>query len=149
MNSREFKMLFSTIANASGFESAFGGWIKSSPECIIVLDLQKSNFGDCFMLNIKVFVQGLFGKEYVGDKSLVKNLPGDVFFRPPAKHDFGLNMDNPIDGDQRRRALIKLFEEFILPTTASAMTRSGIWNLKEKGIIHLLPAVEAGLTSLS
>ena len=84
MNSKEYRKVFNTIAQENGFEKAFGGWFKESQECILVLDLQKSNFGDYYEMNIKVFVQGAFGNSYVKNKNLVKKDIGDIFTRQPA-----------------------------------------------------------------
>ena len=51
MESKEFKKVFEKVAKANNFEKAFGGWFKESTECIVVLCLQKSNFGDYYELN--------------------------------------------------------------------------------------------------
>lgn len=72
MNSKEFKGVFGDIAKNYGFESAFGGWFRDGNESIIVLDLQKSNYGDYYELNIKIYVQGMFGNNYFRNKDLVK-----------------------------------------------------------------------------
>ena len=64
MESKDFRKLFNEIAKNNGFEPAFGGWFKESDECIVALYLQKSNFGNYYELNIKTFVQGLFGNLY-------------------------------------------------------------------------------------
>ena len=64
MESKEFKNVFEKVAKANNFEKAFGGWFKESTECIVVLCLQKSNFGDYYELNIKIFIQGMFGNKY-------------------------------------------------------------------------------------
>ncbi len=53
MNSKEFKSLFGKIAKENDFLQAFGGWYKESPECIAILELQKSKYGDYYMLNVK------------------------------------------------------------------------------------------------
>ena len=79
MDSKEFKNLFDTVAKANDFERAFGGWFKESSESIIVLDLQKSNFGDYYELNIKIFVQGIFGNKYTKSRDLVRKHTGDIF----------------------------------------------------------------------
>lgn len=81
MDNQDFKYIFDILAKANNFEKAFGSWIKESSECIIVLDLQKSNFGNYFELNIKIFVQGMFGNKYVINKDIVKKHIGDVFAR--------------------------------------------------------------------
>lgn len=48
MENKEFKKMFNEVAKSYGFESSFGGWFKDSAEGIVVLDLQKSNFGNYF-----------------------------------------------------------------------------------------------------
>lgn len=72
MNSKKYKKVFNTVAQENGFEKSFGGWFKESQECILVLDLQKSNFGDYYEMNAKVFIQRVFGNLYVRNKDLVK-----------------------------------------------------------------------------
>lgn len=64
VNSKEFKSLFGSIAKENGFLQAFGGWYKESSECIAILELQKSKYGDYYMLNIKIFIQGAFDRSY-------------------------------------------------------------------------------------
>lgn len=81
MDSKEFKKLFGEVAKSNGFERAFGGWFKDSVESIVVLDLQKSNFGDYYEMNIKIYVQGIFGNSYSKNKDLVKKDTGDIFIR--------------------------------------------------------------------
>ena len=68
MESKEFKNVFEKVAKANNFEKAFGGWFKESTECIVILCLQKSNFGDYYELNIKIFIQGMFGNKYDGKR---------------------------------------------------------------------------------
>jgi hypothetical protein len=46
METIEFKKMLDAVAKESGFERAYEGWFKESPEVILVLDLQKSNFGN-------------------------------------------------------------------------------------------------------
>lgn len=75
MNSKDFKGAFNQIARKYSFEKAYSGWFKESKECIAVLDLQKSNYGDYYELNIKIFIQGAFGSVYRKGKDLVKKTP--------------------------------------------------------------------------
>lgn len=145
MDSKEFKTVFSNIAKVYGFEKAFGGWFKESTECIVVLDLQKSNFGDYFEMNIKIFIQGAFGNHYVRSKDLVKKDIGNVFTRQPKEFRDILDFDEPMEDESRKGRLEKLFSEFIVPFTDKALSKSGIKELAEKGIVFLLPAVEEQL----
>lgn len=145
MDSKEFKNIFDEIAKSNGFEKAFGGWFRESPECIIVLDLQKSNFGDYYELNIKVFVQGMFGNTYVKGKDLVKKHTGDIFTRQPNNYKNVFDFDTSMDDDKRKQGIEELFSEFIKPFTDKALSRQGLKELEVQEKIFLLPAVKEEL----
>jgi hypothetical protein len=148
MDIKEFKKLFSKVAIANGFTAAYGGWFRESPESVVVLDLQKSNFGNYVELNIKVFVQGLFGTHHTRNKEMVKALTGDVFFRPPELYRGALDLDDVIP-NERKAAIKRLFHEFVMPITADALSRAGLGTLAARGSVHVLPAVrrELGMPS--
>jgi hypothetical protein len=145
MNSKEFKKLFGEVAKANEFESAFGGWFKEGEECIAVLDLQKSNFGDYYQLMIKIYVQGMFGNKYSKSKDLVKKEGGDVFRGEPPHYKDVFDFDEPMDDEKRKERLAKLFSEFIVPFTDKALSRQGLKELAAKEEVFLLPAVKAEL----
>jgi hypothetical protein len=68
MDNKEFKSVFNKIACKHNFEKIFGGWFMESRECILMLELQKSNFCNLYYLNIRLYIQGCFGKQYVKSK---------------------------------------------------------------------------------
>src|SRR5690606_6706715 len=109
MDSKKFKNIFDTVAKANDFEKAFGGWFEESSECIIVLDLQKSNFGDYYELNIKIFIQGMFGNKYAKSKDLVKKHTGDIFTRQPNKYKDVLDFETSMVDEKRMEKLEQLF----------------------------------------
>lgn len=133
MNTKEFKKLFGEVAKSHGFENAFGGWFKASPESIIVLDFQKSNYGDNY------------GNCYSRNKDLVKKDIGDVFTRQPSEYRAVFDFDEPMDDEKRKIGLAKLFSNFIVPFTDKALSKAGIKELADKGKINLLPAVKEEL----
>jgi hypothetical protein len=145
MNSKDFKNFFNNISKANGFDNAFGGWFKESNECIIVLDLQKSNYGDYFELNIKIFIQDMLGNIYTRKKDLVKKDMGDVFTRQPNDYRGLLDFDITMDDIKREEKLIQLFDEFIVPFTNKALSKSGVKDLTNKGEVFLLPAIKEEL----
>jgi hypothetical protein len=147
MNTEQFKELFSATATAHGFTWACGGWFRQSPECLVVLNLQKSNFGNYFDLNIKVYIQGLFGKEYSPSKELVKRNTGDVFLRPPQQYDECLDLGNTVSSGKRRTIVEGLFLDFLNPLANDALSRAGLVSLAERGLVFLLPAVRQELIS--
>ncbi len=145
MKSKEFKKVFGDVAKSNGFERSFGGWFKEAEECIVVLDLQKSNFGDYYQLMIKVYVQGMFGNKYSKSKDLVKKEGGDVFRGEPPHYKDVFDFDQPTDDEKRKERLTKLFIEFIIPFTEKALSRQGLKDLAAIGEVFLLPAVKAQL----
>ncbi|MBX2897725.1 MAG: DUF4304 domain-containing protein [Cyclobacteriaceae bacterium] len=143
MDSKEFKTIFGEVANANTFKKAFGGWYKESPECIVVLELQKSSFADSYYLNIKIFIQGAFERTYTPSKDLIKSSMGHVTNQIRDKDI--LNFDEPMDDDKRKQKLEILFTEFIMPFTDKALSRQGLKELGHQEKISLLPAVKQQL----
>jgi len=149
MNSKDFKNIFNEIARENGFEKAYSGWFKESQECMLVLDLQKSNFGDYYEMNVKIFVQGVFNNHYVKSKYLVKNDTGDIFTRPPKELCDVLTFDDiQMTNEERVIYTKQLFNEFIVPFAQKAISISGIRELQAQGSIFILPAVEEELQKL-
>ncbi len=142
---QQFKQLFSEVAVARDFAWNHGGWFRESTECVVVLDLQKSSFGNYFELNIKIFVQGLFNEHYSRSKEMVKSLPGDVFRRSPSHFRPALDLDERMTHDERTDAIGRLFNEFITPFSVEALTRAGLVSLAARGLVYLLPAVRTQL----
>ena len=146
MNSKDFKDAFSEKAVHHGFEKAHGGWFKDSKECIVVLDLQKSNYGNYYELNKKIYIQGMFGATHTKSKDLVKKNSGDVFRRQPNKYQDIFNLENHIDDSGRAALLNDFFLEFVLPFTNTSLSRDGLLQLAEKKEIVLMPAISEGLS---
>ena len=103
MDGKEFKKLFNGIASVHGFKSAFGGWFKESDECLLILELMKSNFGGYYKLNIKVFIQGMFGRNYIISKDLVRNSIGNADREEPKEYASIFDLEVPITDDMRSK----------------------------------------------
>ena len=145
MNSKDFKYLFAETAQRNGFKRAFGGLFKESEECIVILDLQKSNYGDYYQLMIKIYVQGMFGNKYSMSKDLVKRHGGNIFRGEPPEFKDLFNFDISMDDNNRKQRTEELFREFIMPFVDVALFRQGLEDLETQGKIYLLPAVKQEL----
>lgn len=145
MEKKTFKKLFDKIACNNSFESAFNGWFKESKECLVALELQKSNYGNYYYLNIKIFVQGSFGQHYSKSSSLITKEVGDFFRRAPKEYEDAFNFDLPIEDSKRIEKFNDLFTNFLIPFTEKALTKEGIKVLIEDQSIALLPAVKKEL----
>lgn len=142
MNSKEYKVQFSNIACQKGFKKAFGGWFIENQECIMVLDLQKSNYGNYFEVNIKIYIQGIFNTQYFIGKHLIKNDTGDIFIRQPQEYSDVFNFEENKLSDYERIVKTNLFfDKFLSPFIAKAMTVQGLKELEIEGLF-ILPSIK-------
>jgi hypothetical protein len=148
MNSKELKKIFNDAAQANDFKEAFGGWYKQSEDCIAILELQKSVYGNLYMLNIKVFLQGSFGKFYFPTKDLIKSSIGDINSGSTKQYASVFDLDDPLADNLRKEKLNELFEKHIVPFTNNTLFLSRIKKLLENGEIKLLPAVQGEFMKL-
>lgn len=148
MNSKEFRKIFDKTAKANDFKSAFGGWYKQSEECIAILELQKSVYGNLYLLNIKVFLQGSFDKSYFPTKDLIKSSMGDINSGSTKQYASVFDLDESMTDNLRKEKLNELFEKHIVPFTNNTLFLSGIKKLLENGEIKLLPAVQGEFMKL-
>ena len=142
---KDLKYFFTEATKCMGFESKFGCLVKTTNEVIIVLSFQKSYYSSQVYLNIKLFIQGIFGKNYQISRDMVNNDVGDVFRRAPKDYDeiFDLSSNLP---DKARIELLKTFvNDFLSRFVQQASTVKGITLLAEQGDVFLLPAVKEAL----
>lgn len=144
MNKPEFKKIFGKAATHNGLVRAYGGWFQESCECIVVLDLQTSNYSNLLYLNIKVFLRGGF-PDYYGDievnRDLVKKHVGDVFTRPPERYNDLFDLENTITDFERSSLIDRLFADYLVELIESALSRNGLKYLAKKGEILLTEPV--------
>jgi hypothetical protein len=147
MDKLELKEEFGRLAKEYGFERVGGGWVLEHAETLVVLDLQKSNFGDYFDLNVKIYVNGLFGRTYAPSKDLVKKDIGNIFTRQPKEYGSCFSLEEPSLSDaERKLKLRELFERFLSPIAEGCKTKAGILDLGNTGrFFKILPAVYAEL----
>lgn len=96
-------------------------------------------------MNIKVYVQGIFGNKYTKHKNLVKRESGDIFRRQPSDYNDVFDFDTQMNDGKREERLKNLFGEFIVPFTNKALSREGLKYLEVEEEISLLPAVKKEL----
>lgn len=144
MESKEFKNMFNEVAKKNDFAPAFGGWYKESNECIAALYLQKSNYGNYYELNIKIFIQGVFGKHYQKSKEL-KNATSAILGRQPVEYRDVFDLDALMEDIIRKGRLEKLFDDFIVPFVNTMLTRKGIINYVQNDKDFLTPALNEEL----
>ena len=147
MDNKELKKIFCEIGKRYGFNTAYGGCYKSSSECLTVLELQKSNYGNYYYLNSRTYIQGMLGQEYILNKEVIKSSIADVMYL--IKDDYIFDLDIQMEDNDRIERMRNLFENSIIPFTNSCLSKKDIINLysKKKGIvIPLVVKKELGIS---
>ena len=144
MEASVFKKIFNEISKKSGFQKIFTDWCKESEECIVMLNLQKSNFENLYYLNIKIFIHEIFGNIYLKDKNLLKDT-GDIFLRQPVEYKNIFDLNSSINDKDRRKKIEDLFIEYIIPLVNSLLTKKGIIEKHQKEGLFLLPNIKKEL----
>ena len=109
MDNKTLKIEFGNLAVVNNFIYAFGGWYMQFDECIQILELQKSRFGNYYILNIKIMIQDLFGQKYQINKELINRSCGHIDSNETAEFSKFLDLDNQISDDERLLGLKNLF----------------------------------------
>lgn len=142
MEIKEFKIVFNKVACSFGFEKKQSLWVIESPDCIVVLELQRSNFGNNYELNIKSFINNLFSRDPSLNAAYLKKYMGDILLRQPKIYNYLFDLDSNISDEYRGEQLNTFFKNFISPISSKLLTIQGILNLEKEGKIILLPAVK-------
>lgn len=148
MESKDFKRMFGRVAEDNGFKFIFGGWYIESSECILVLDLQKSNYGNYYELNIKIHIQECLDQTFTLSKKLIKGNMALADRGQPKEYDDFFNLEVPISDEQRRQGFERFFNEFMVPFSFKALNRGGIKELGEAKLIFLTNSVKKSLEAL-
>ena len=149
MDNKKFKQLFNDVARLYDFEQAYGAWFLERPECIVVLELQKSYFGNYYELNIKSFVQGAFGNHYVKSKDLAKKYMGNCFGRQPSEYNDIFDLEEDMEDEYRKERLEYFFKNFLAPLLPKLLSLSDLSKLPEYGDIFIPSAVKNEILRLS
>jgi hypothetical protein len=132
------------VAKQRGFSKGPGFWFMASNECVVTVDLQRSNWGSECYLNIKIHIQGLFGETYDTQSKLWKRV-GNVFARAPQRYMPILTLSDDLTPTERQSGLEDMFNDFIVPLAELGQSRSGVIDLHQQGKVFLLPAVRERL----
>ncbi len=146
---KELKCFFTEATKSMGFESKFGCLVKTTNEVIVVLSFQKSCYSSLVYLNIKLFIQGILGKNYQISRDMVNNDVGDVFRRSPKDYDQIFDLGSDLSDNERIEQLKAFVDEFLSGFIQQASTVKGIMLLAEQGDVFLLPAVKSALKKIS
>ena len=115
----------------------------------VVLELQKSYFGNYYELNIKSFVQGAFGNHYVKSKDLAKGDMGDCFGRQPSEYNDIFDLEEDMEDEYRKERLEYFFKNFLAPLLPKLLSLSGLLELPQYGDVDIPSNVKDEILRLS
>ena len=132
MKSNAIKDAFTAAMKKAGFQKKSDGWYLDADDAILVANLQKSDDGDQYYVNLAVWLKALgevaFPKEYQChirmrawrlEPEQRKYLEGELF-----------NLENPEISDATRRELVRSFlETKAIPFLRSCSTLRGLKQL--------------------
>jgi hypothetical protein len=143
METQESRRSFDALARQSGFARARGAnWVRQSPETVVAINLQRSNYGRSYYVNFKVWMQGFAGRTYVVDNDLLSGT-GHIFRRTPRDYEAALDLESELAQVDRLASLAEMFSTLLAPLARAFETQDGIRRcaLEQPGEIFLLPAV--------
>ena len=126
MDATEFRNAFGRLAQQNGFLSRHGAWWQQTPESILALELQRSSYGRQYLLNVKVWLQGLGSQVYTPSRNTLREV-GHIFRREPTKFSTSLDLDNEFEASARLAQLDEMFVPFcaLSPRRSPVRTASG------------------------
>lgn len=132
METQLFKKTFAQIAKKNNFQTAFGGWYVQSGECILALQLQRSNFSSLYYLNIYIYIQGYYDTFFPSiTKEIIRGKFKYFFRREDRKYSPFFDQENDLTDEIRTRQLDIFFKEWMVPFTEKALSRKGVIELIE------------------
>jgi hypothetical protein len=147
MENSVFKNIFSKVAREHGFSSAHGCWYIESGESLVVLELQKSNFANRYLLNIKVTLQGLFGNVNKKSKDELRNSE-TTSRQPPQQYNETFDLGGQTNEEIKEAQIRAFFGDFMSPLANKAMTRQGVKELDANKELWLAEGVRSELMKL-
>lgn len=149
-HSNAIREIFDKFARSENLEKRSGSWYQRGDDLITVLELQKSNFGDRYFVNIAIWLTAIepasFPKE---NKCHIRTRLTELV--PDASAVDGLlNLDTPLDDAQRVERLNQMFREQLNPILQTTTSLGKLGSLRgQEFLSHCLvrPAAQALIDS--
>lgn len=124
------------FGHEAGFEKKSGSWYQHGEEVIVVLNLQKSQYGPQYYVNVAFWLRQLGEERYPKEhKCHVRLRLEDVV--PDTEEEIGrlLDLEKPLSDEQRIEALLRLLRERLGPVIKRAGSVDGLRSLRDEGLL--------------
>jgi hypothetical protein len=138
--SRVIQQSFDAALKEAGFQKTAGSWYLDGTDAILVANLQKSNYGDQYYVNLAVWVKALGAAKFPKEHKCHIRLRLESLVGSDAVRCFDAE-DTSFDETTRRSSIKSIVEEHAIPLLKSCSTREGIQQRMaegafQKGFVH-------------
>jgi hypothetical protein len=114
---------FDEFAQSSGFTKKSGSWYRRSSETIVVLNLQKSQYGPQYYVNVGLWLLGIGPEEAPKENHChVRTRLEFLVPTPKGRVTTLLDLASPLDDRTRREELLTLLKSDLLPVVDACAT---------------------------
>jgi hypothetical protein len=133
MDKVKIKAIFDQVLKNKGFIKKGNTWYSSSNECVVLLNLQHSNFSPLYYVNLASFIRKHDDEEKYPRESICH-----IRMRTPAIGENGekyaelLDLEANISDEKRETSLIDMIHDCCLPNLTKLSSIDGIKKLYEE-----------------
>jgi hypothetical protein len=138
MDNAKFKEIFNQVLKSKDFIKKGNAWYKSTDECIVLLNLQHSNFSSLYYVNLASFI-----RKHNYEEKYPKEYSCHIRMRVPEIGENGekyseiLDLEMEMPDEMRESSLVNMILDYCLPNLTKLSSINGIKNLyKEKPYLN-------------
>jgi hypothetical protein len=126
---KQYLDVIKSVMKRSCFIQKGMSWYSSTPECILVFNLQKSSFSNLYYANLGVFIRAMALSDF---QNFPKEALCQLRLRVPSDEDQAQNyaywydFEEIIDAEVRKEGILKSLNEFVLPLLTRLGSVDGI-----------------------
>lgn len=132
MDKTELKRKVDGLMQAAGYLKKSAAWYKRGRDALVVVDLQKSDFGNYYYMNVGVALAELMATDFPKVKDCHISMRADgLLSAGGGSLDRGLNLDDGSDEDVAEA--MRLIQNELLPLMGEFLTVEGLRRHHERG----------------
>lgn len=136
MEKRTLERVLEAVLSAHGFRAQKRTWYAASDEATKVVDLQKSQYGEQYFINLAVCLKQLGGPEKPKEHQCHVRARLTSLLADPAPLDKALDLEDATLSDEaREREIIGAMSQFGLPFFDEAGSLDGLRHLDARGTL--------------
>lgn len=138
MKHKELERWLASLMTSLGFREKAGSWFREHEETVLVVSLQKSDYGWQYYLNFGIWLKRLgeqrFPKEHLCHVRVRLTGLLDESKREPVAS--ALDLENVLITSEEREAILsEISDDIIRPFISAAASLSGIAELRRRGVL--------------